>query len=112
MHVRIGTRGRKTHLIYVNHYTIHDLSLERLEDNSAVAGDELSLTAARHDQALANVENGDNSNDVAKFARAGAFDIGVELGLKELEHARAEVRGVEVNGVRELFLRSVSIQRT
>lgn len=85
-------------------YPIDDLSLERLEDNGAIASNELGLAVARDDHALANVRDGHDGYDEAKLAGAGPLDVGIELRLEVLLHARSEVGRVEHDRVRELFL--------
>jgi hypothetical protein len=83
---------------------IDDLALERLEDNGAIARDKLGLAVARDDHALANVRDGHDGDDEAKLAGAGPLDVGIELRLEVLLHARSEVGRVEHDRVRELFL--------
>lgn len=96
-----------THLGNVVHDTVYDLPLERLEHDRAVAGYELRLPTARKHHSLANVQDGDDGNDITKFSRAGALNVRVELGLEEVQHSRTEVGRVEENCVRELLLRAV-----
>lgn len=83
---------------------VDDLSLERLEHDGAIARDELGLAVARDDHALADVGDGDDGDDEAELAGAGALDVRVELRLEVLLHARAEVGRVQHDRVRELFL--------
>ena len=83
---------------------IDDLTLERLEDNGAIARDELGLAVARDDHALAYVRDGYDGDDEAKLAGAGALDVGIELRLEVLLHARSEVGRVQHDRMRELFL--------
>jgi hypothetical protein len=71
-------------LIDVIDNTIQDLALERLEHNSPVPGDELRLSVSRKHESLADVEDRDYGNNVSKLARAGAFDVRVELLLEKL----------------------------
>jgi hypothetical protein len=70
---------------------VDDLALERLEDNGAIARDELGLAIARDDHTLANVRDGHDGDDEAKLAGAGPLDVGIELRLEVLLHARSEV---------------------
>src|SRR6266852_763275 len=63
---------------------IDDLSLERLEDNGAIASDELGLAVARDDHALANVRDGHDGDDEAELAGAGPLDVGIKLRLEVL----------------------------
>ena len=104
--VRARGERRETHLVHVVYHAVHDLALERLEDDGAVTRHKLGLATARHDQALADVEDGDDSDDVAELARACALNIRVKFRLEEVEHPRAEVRRVQVDCMRELFLRA------
>ena len=83
---------------------IDDLTLERLEDNGAIARDELGLAVARDDHALAYVRDGYDGDDEAELAGAGALDVGIELRLEVLLHARSEVGRVQHDRMRELFL--------
>ena len=83
---------------------IDDLALEGLEDNGAIARDKLSLAVARDDHALANVRDGHDGDDEAELAGAGPLDVGIELRLEILLHARSEVGRVEHDRVRKLFL--------
>lgn len=71
--------------------SIDDLALERLEDNGAIARDELGLTVARDDHALANVRDGHDGDDEAKLTGTRSLDVGIELRLEVLLHARSEV---------------------
>ena len=84
--------------------SIYDLALEGLEDNGAIARDELGLAVARDDHALADVRDGHDGDDEAKLAGAGPLDVGIELRLEVLLHARSKVGRVEHDRVRELFL--------
>lgn len=86
------------------HDPIDDFALKRLEDNGAIARDELGLAVARDDHALANVRDRHDGNDEAKLAGTGPLDVGIELRLEVLLHARSEVGRVEHDRVRELFL--------
>ena len=54
---------------------------------------------------LTDVRDGDDGDDEAELARAGALDVRVELRLEVLLHARPEVGWVQHDRVRELFLR-------
>ena len=83
---------------------VDNLALERLEDDSAIARDELGLAVARDDHALADVGYGDDGDDEAELARAGALYVRVELRLEVLLHARPKVGRVQHDRVRELFL--------
>ena len=83
---------------------IDNLTLERLEDDGTIARDKLGLAVARDDHALAYVRDGYDSDDEAELARAGALDVGIELRLEVLLHARSEVGRVQHDRVRELFL--------
>ena len=83
---------------------IDDLTLERLEDNGAIARDELGLAVTRDDHALANVRDGHDGDYKAELAGAGAFDVGIKLRLEVLLHARSEIGRVKHDRVRELFL--------
>ena len=83
---------------------IDDLAFERLEDNSTIARDELGLAVARDDHALANVRDGHDGDDEAELAGAGPLDVGIQLRLEVLLHARSKVGRVEHDRVRELFL--------
>jgi hypothetical protein len=83
---------------------IDDLTLERLEDDGAIARDELGLAVARDDHALANVRYGYDGDDETELARAGALDVRIELRLEVLLHARSEVGRVQHDRMRELFL--------
>ena len=83
---------------------IDDLTLERFEDDGAVARDELGLAVARDDHAFAYVGDRYDGDDEAELARAGALDVGIELRLEVLLHARSEVGRVQHDRVRELFL--------
>jgi hypothetical protein len=83
---------------------IDNLTLERLEDDGSIARDKLGLAVARDDHALAYVRDGYDSDDEAELARAGALDVGIELRLEVLLHARSEVGRVQHDRVRELFL--------
>lgn len=85
--------------------SVDDLALEGLEHDSSIARDELGLAVAGDDHALADVRDGDDGDDEAELAGAGALDVGIELGLEVLLHARPEVGRVEHDRVRELFLR-------
>jgi hypothetical protein len=83
---------------------IDDLALEGLEDYGTIARDKLGLAVARDYHALANVRDGHDSDDEAKLAGAGPLNVGIELRLKVLLHARPEVGRMEHDRVRELFL--------
>jgi hypothetical protein len=85
--------------------SVDDLALEGLEYDGAIARDELGLAVAGDDHALADVRDGDDGDDEAELAGAGALDVGIELGLEVLLHAWPEVGRVEHDRVRELFLR-------
>lgn len=65
----------ETRLVDVVDDTINDLALERLEHNRAVSRDELGLPASREHYTTPDVENGDDSDDVAELPRTGAFDV-------------------------------------
>lgn len=41
---------------------------------------------------LADVEDGDDRDDVAELARARPLGVRVQLGLEELQHPRVEAR--------------------
>lgn len=84
---------------------IDDLTLERLEDDGAIARDELGLAVSRNDHALADVRDRYNGNDEAKLARAGALYVGIELRLEVLLHARSKVGRVQHDRVCEFFLK-------
>ena len=89
---------------------IDDLALERLEDDGAIAGDKLGLAVAGDDHALAYVRNGHDGDDEAELAGAGTLDVGIELRLEVLLHARSEVGRVQHDRVRELFLRDAFVR--
>ena len=84
--------------------SIDDLALERLKDDGTITRDELGLAVARDDHALANVRDGHDGDNEAKLAGAGPLDVGIELRLEVLLHARSKVGRVEHDRVRELFL--------
>ena len=104
MHAIYKLSADGTHLIDVVDDSIHHLPLERFEHDRAVPCHKLSLSATRHDHPLSNVQNRDDSNDVAELAGTGALDVGVQFRFEELEHPRAEVGRVEVDCVRQFFL--------
>jgi hypothetical protein len=85
---------------------VDDLALERFEDDGAIARDELGLAVAREDHALADVRDGHDGDDEAELAGAGPLDVGIELRLEVLLHARPEVGRVQHDRVRELFLQA------
>jgi hypothetical protein len=92
------------YLVHVVDNTVDNFTLERFEHDRTITRDKLGLTAPTENHAFSDVEDGDDSDDVAELAGAGSFYIGVELGLEELEHPRAEVGWVEKDGVGQLFL--------
>jgi len=94
---------KNTHPGDVVNDSVDDLALEGFEHDSAIARDELGLTVAGEDHALADVRDGDDGDDEAELAGAGALDVGIELGLEVLLHPRPEVGRVEHDRVRELF---------
>lgn len=65
----------ETRLVDIVDDTINHLALERLEHNCAVSRDEFGLPASREHYTTPNVENGDDSDDVAELPRTGAFDV-------------------------------------
>lgn len=65
----------ETRLVDIVDDTINHLALERLEHNCAVSRDEFGLPASREHYTTPDVENGDDSDDVAELPRAGAFDV-------------------------------------
>lgn len=65
----------ETRLVDIVDDTINHLALERLEHNCAVSRDEFGLPASREHYTTPDVENGDDSDDVAELPRTGAFDV-------------------------------------
>lgn len=65
----------ETRLVDIVDDTINHLALERLEHNRAVPRDEFGLPASREHYTTPDVENGDDSDDVAELPRTGAFDV-------------------------------------
>lgn len=65
----------ETRLVDVVDDTINHLPFERLEHNRAVSRNEFGLSAPRQHDTTPDVENGDDSDDVAELPRAGAFDV-------------------------------------
>jgi len=101
---RVERKKKVTYAGDVVDDAVDDLALERLEHDGAIARDELGLAVAGEDHALADVGDGDDGDDEAELSGAGALDVGVELGLEVLLHARSEVGRVQHDRVRELFL--------
>lgn len=81
------------------HYTIHDLPLERLEDDSSVPCDKLGLSTSRHNNTISNVRHRNDRDDVSELARTCAFDVRVQLRLQELQHPWPEIGRMKKNRV-------------
>lgn len=94
----------QAYLQHVIHNTIHHLALERLEHNRPVPRHELRLARSRQYHPLPYIQHAHNSDNIPKLSRTCPFDVGVELRLEVLEHARPEVGRVKEDGVRELLL--------
>jgi hypothetical protein len=94
-HERIWTRAPGPYFVHIGDDTVHDLALERLEDNCTIACDELGLATAAEHHTLSDVKDGDDCDDVAELSRASSLDIGVELRLEELQHPRPKVGWVQ-----------------
>ena len=99
-----SARMLSAHLVDIIYDSVHDLSLERLEDNGAIPCNELCLPTSWKDHPLADIENRNNRNDVAELNRACTLYICVQLAFKILQHPRAEIRRMQEDRVRELFL--------
>lgn len=76
---------------------VNDLTLVGLEDNGLVLDHKLGESASGQDFSRADVGDGQNADNEANFARAGALDVAVQVPEKEFLHVGSIVGRVQVD---------------
>ena len=68
-----------TYFSYIHYDTIDHFPFKRLKHDRSIPRDELCLTTPAENHSFSDIEYGDDGDDVAKFSRTCALDVGVEF---------------------------------